>query len=107
MTIEERIAALTPRQRKKLATLQATCSIRLPDKTIVKCCTFINPAGIDGETQRIDYIPREEQEELINRYLMPALERGITEMCDRDEKFRERMLKLVMEREQKCEEQIK
>lgn len=100
MTIEERIAALTPRQRKKLATLQATCSIRLPDKTIVKCCTFINPAEIDGEAQRIDYIPREEQEELINRYLMPALERGVTELCDRNEKFREKMLKYIDERKE-------
>ena len=95
MTIQERINKLDPRTRKKLETARATCHIRLPDGTAVKCCTFVDPIGLTGHTERIDYIPREEQEEMINRYIMPGLEKAVTDMCEKNPAFRASMMEVL------------
>ncbi len=99
MTIQERIDRLSPRERKKLEKARATCYIVQPDGTAVKCCTFVDPIGLTGHTERIDYIPRVEQEEMINRYIMPGLEKAVTDMCEKNPAFRSMMMEILKKEE--------
>ncbi len=97
--IQEIISNLSPRERKKLSKMKSRVFMTKADGTSVLCCTFIDPAGLAGPTQRIDHIPRREQEEMIQQYVMPRMKKAVEGICERDPAFREGLLRRMKEEE--------
>ena len=97
--IQEIIDGLSPRERKKLSKMKSRVFMTKADGTSVLCCTFLDPAGLAGPPQRIDHIPRKEQEEMIQQYVMPRMKKAVEGICERDPAFREGLLRRIKEEE--------
>lgn len=97
--IQEIIDGLSPRERKKLSQMKSRVFMTKADGTSVLCCTFLDPAGLGGPPQRIDHIPRKEQEEMIQQYVMPRMKKAVEGICERDPAFREGLLRRIKEEE--------